>query len=493
MVEAEANALKEQAADPIFDSVVSLADGIRRRTVSAAEVVDAHLSYIGRRNEPINAVVTIDGDRARARAREADAALARGELWGPLHGVPFTVKDWIATKDVRTTLGQTELAEFVPNADAEPVARWKEAGGILLGKTNTPGLGGGYQSFNPVFGCSNNPWNLARTPGGSSGGSAAAVAAGFSPLDLGSDGGGSLRVPAHYCGVYTIKATERRVPRGGPVFPTKPAIPSVLRYMATAGPITRSVDDLALALSLICGPGPDTLDVPPVPLDVLPVVTLSKLRLAWSDDFGAPVTADTRHALAKLAGDLEPLVGRIESRLPDDFDGALASETWGALWLAESGVQLPPPQTAEPLPDVYRETDDHSLRGMAHIMEGTITVLVEYMLVRDRFIASMEHFFTEWDALLCPVSVSPAIPHAKTGTPTQVDDQRVPHWAGGVHYTAPFNLTGHPAVVIPLARSREGLPIGLQIVGRRWDDMRILAIARTLSEVVGTFQRPPGY
>jgi amidase len=482
------------ALDSTFVTATELAASIRERRVSSVDVLNAYLDQIARNNARVNAVVTLDEERARQRARDADRALARGEIWGPLHGVPFTVKDWTATAGVRTTLGQTDLAEYVPEADSEPVARWRAAGGILLGKTNTPGLGGGYQCENPVFGRTNNPWNAGHTPGGSSGGSAAAVAAGLTPLDLGSDGGGSLRVPAHYCGVYTIKATELRVTSGGPQLPTKPLVPSSFRHMSTPGPIARSVEDLILGLSLICGPGPRTFAVPPVSVDMAPALSLRELKLAWTDDFGVPVTADTSRALVSLADELSRLGCRIERCDPEGFDGSLASEAWGALWLPEVGTPLPPPSIEGAregawAPDL--ESEDHGLRGMARMLEGTVSILMEYMLIRDQLISAMEELLTQWDALLCPVTVGPAIAHCAQGTPIAVDDHTVPYWVAGIHYTAPFNLTGNPAVVIPMAHSAGGLPIGLQVVGKRWSDMRVLRIAEAISETIGPFQQPP--
>ncbi len=197
--------------DLVFCSAHDLAFKMRERSVSASEVVDAFMAQIVRHNPTVNAIVTLDEERARLRAKEADTALAHGELWGPLHGVPFTLKDVLETEGVRTTSGFPPLGDYIPTVDAPVVARLRQAGGILLGKTNLPTLAGGNLTDNPIFGRTNNPWDLERTPGGSSGGSAAALAAGMTPLDVGSDAGGSVRLPAHCCGVYALKPTEHRV------------------------------------------------------------------------------------------------------------------------------------------------------------------------------------------------------------------------------------------------------------------------------------------
>jgi amidase len=273
-----------------FASAQELAMSIRQRHVSAAEVLEVYLAQIASHNATLNAIVTLDEESARVRAREADEALARGELWGPLHGVPVTIKDAIETANLRTTGGFPSLADYVPTTDAPVVARIRAAGAIIVGKTNLPVLSADYRADNPIFGRTNNPWALDRTPGGSTGGGAAALAAGLTALEIGSDFAGSVRIPAHYCGVYGLKPTEYRVPCTGHI----PELPGTLkgrRHMNTIGPLSRSVEDLVLALCLMAGPDGYEWEVPPVPLDPMPDRPLKTLRLAWSDDFAAvPVT-----------------------------------------------------------------------------------------------------------------------------------------------------------------------------------------------------------
>ena len=227
-------------------------------------MLDAHLTRIARYNPALNAIVTHNEENARAGAREADAALARGEVWGPLHGVPVTIKDSFATAGLRTTSGFPPLTNHIPDSDATAVARLRAAGAIVLGKTNLPLLVHGFQSDNPIFGRTNNPWDHARTPGSSTGGGAAAIAAGLSPLELGSDYGGSVRIPAHFCGIYSLKPTNNRIPLTGHI-PELPGRRSV-RHVATPGPLARCVQDLVLALQVMAGPDPYHPDVPPLPL-----------------------------------------------------------------------------------------------------------------------------------------------------------------------------------------------------------------------------------
>jgi len=234
--------------DLVFTSVQKLAETIRNRHVSATEVLDAHLAQIDRHNPRLNVIVTLNRDEARVRASQADAALARGELWGPLHGVPITIKDGFSTAGIRTTSGFPLWADHVPEVDAPVVKRLRTAGAILLGKTNLPILSMDAQTDNPIFGRTNNPWNLSRTSGGSTGG-AAAVAAGLTPLELGSDIGGSLRIPAHCCGIYSLKPSAYRLPGGGYHPNPEPALPDIggPAQVGVFGPLARSVDDLALA------------------------------------------------------------------------------------------------------------------------------------------------------------------------------------------------------------------------------------------------------
>ncbi len=477
-----------------FSTAQELATAIRQRRVSATEVLEAHLARIARYNPALNAIVTLDEGRARKRAQEADAALVKGELWGPLHGVPITIKDAIETAGLRTTGGYPPLADYVPASDAPVVARLRAAGAILMGKTNLPVLSADYRAENPIFGRTNNPWDLKRTPGGSTGGGAAAIAAGLTPLELGSDLAGSLRIPAHYCGIYALKPTEHRVPLTGHI-PEPPGVPRGVRHMNVIGPLARSVEDLALALRLIAGPDGNQWEVPPASLHPVPVKPLDQLRIAWTDEFGGiPVTGDTRNALSNLAAELSRCGCHIEQRKPEGFDCIKAWETWGEILLAERAATAPE-RAAERVAELGARVDSEEpvYRGMARGAAATLFQYTESLTKRDALIAVLEQFFTHWDALLCPVTVGPAILHCPFGTPVPVDTRQVPYFIAGTAYTSLFNLTGHPAVALPLTRSKDGLPIGLQGVGRRWGEIPLLDIASQLALVIGPFKPPPGY
>lgn len=477
-------------------TATDLARRIGNRTVTSAEAVEAFLSRIETDNPSLNAVVTLDEEAARRRAREADEALDRGERLGPLHGVPFTVKDCWETAGLRTTCGYPPLADHVPNRDATAVARLRDAGGILLGKTNPAMLAADWQTDNPVFGRTDNPWDPGRTPGGSSGGSGAAVAARLSPLDLASDSGGSIRVPAHFCGVAGLKPSEGRVPARGHVpdwhFPGREPR-GLLRHMGVYGPIARSVEDLQTAFSVLAGPDPREPRLPPLPRPDLPSSDPASLRIAWTDRFGAaPVGADTLGALGELVEALEASGSVVEQVEPDlAFESAWRS--WGEIAAAEIGAGMSPWLRGMFLlrflfmADRFSPSRKGLMRGIRLSAAGLVTALAR----RDDTIRGVERVLDGRDVWLCPVAATPAFGHRKPGSPIPVDGVETPYILAAAGYTTPFSLSGHPVVVLPVGRSRDGMPIGVQVVGHRWRDERLLAVAAVLEEMVPSPAAPP--
>ena len=479
--------------DP-FSSAVELAAAVRARRVSALELVELYLSRIEKHNPALNAVCTLDAAGARQRAREADQALARGEPWGALHGVPMTIKDALETAGVRTTGGHPPLRDYVPTKDASAVARLKAAGAILLGKTNVPPLSADYRADNEIFGRTNNPWNLERTPGGSSGGAAAAVAAGQTGFDVGSDLAGSVRTPAHFCGLFGLKPTERRVPNTGHI-PEPPGLPRAVRHMNVLGPLARSVEDLALITETMCGSDEAEWDVPPMPWIDAAERQLPGCRLAWSANFGGiPVTADTRNAIAGLAGRLANAGGEVYERNPDGFSFDDAWETWGEIAITERAA-TGGERSRERVAALNKSLGETwaVARGSAKGMQATVADYAAALTRRDALITAFEKFFERCDAFICPVTVSPAIGHVPFGTPIDIDGKKVPYFIAGTAYTCVFNLTGHPSVVIPVAKSKDGLPIGVQLVGKRWSEPSLLALAQKVALISGPFIPPPGY
>jgi amidase len=477
-----------------FSSAVELAAAIRARRCSARELTELYLARIARHNPSLNAICTLDEAGALRRAREADAALARGKLWGPLHGVPMSIKDALETAGVRTTGGHPPLKDYIPARDATAVARLRAAGAILLGKTNVPPLSADYRADNPIFGRTNNPWNVERTPGGSTGGGAAAVAAGLSAFDVGSDLAGSVRTPAHFCGLFGLKATEGRIPNSGHI-PEPPGVPRAVRHMNVLGPLARSVEDLGLITRTIAGADASEPDVPPVPWTEARERPLAAHRFAWSASFGGvPVTGETKQAIERLAAELASAGSAIEERNPDGFSFDEAWETWGEIAIAEraaTGAERSRERVA-----ALNATLGESwavARGSAKGAHASIADYAAALTRRDALIATLERFFERWDAFICPVTVCPAIGHVAFGTPIEVESHKVPYFIAGTAYTCPFNLTGHPAVVLPLARSRDGLPIGVQLVGRRWSEPALLALAQKVALITGPFTPPPNY
>ena len=476
------------AQDLIYRTAIDLAGAIRRREVQAVEVVQAHLDRIGSLNGAVNAVVALCTDRALDRARQADAALGRGQLWGPLHGVPFTVKDAFATAAIRTTMGHTPQADHVPAEDATPVARLMAAGAILLGKTNMPPLGLDYQCSNELFGRTNNPWDLQRTPGGSSGGSAAAVATGMAPLELGGDFAGSIRVPAHYCGVFGLKPTEFLVSSG-----PSPK-PRTIRHMTQAGPLARSAEDLALALRLVAGPDGETREIPPVPLPVVPPRPLASYAVGWFAELpGARPSAAIEVALQRLVQGLAEAGCQTRHSLPAGWALAPLTETWAELGYAEigSGMDSETRRSFRAQLHIAPDSEDALLRGAHRGLEADNRTFAQTLTRRDDLATALDRLFDEVDVLLMPTAMTTAIGHWPTGEPIPVDGRRETYWTVGLAYTTPCNLTGHPAVTCPVGLADDNLPVGIQAVGRRWGDMELLGFAERLAEFVGPLERPP--
>ena len=464
--------------DLAFATAGEVAAAIHTGAVSSVEVLEESLTRIGRYNSKLNAIVTLDEDGARRRALDADAALRRGEIWGPLHGIPITLKDSHSTAGMRTTAGFPPLANYVPREDGTVAARLKAAGAIILGKTNVPTLLTQPQTDNPIFGRTNNPWNLERTPGGSSGGAAAAVSAGLIPLDIGSDFGGSIRMPAHFCGVFGFKPTARRVSMFGHI-PDLPGKPRFDRVLSSCGPLARSVDDLILAFRLIVGPDGRDTEVPPVPIKEVSTPEMRELRIAWSPTFsGTPIAGDIREAIESFATALQQSGASVEEALPE-----ISFEAQHLLWARYYKMLS------------FLITNVYGADPPGRTVATEPPTMVEMMDVaekRDEFIVAWDRFLDKWDVLLCPASMVTAFPHCPPGTPIHVDSETAKY--GQVnHHCFPFNITGNPAVVIPIGRDREGLPIGVQVVGPRWRDERLLAIAKRISEVAGPIQHPPGY
>ena len=458
----------------IYSSAASIAKAIRDKKVSVREVVEAHLKRIEEVNPKLNAVVTLCGDRALDEARVADEALAKGEVPGPLHGVPMTIKDSLNTAGVLSTGGTKGRATFVPEQDATVVARMRAAGAILLGKSNTPELTLAGETANLLFDTTNNPYDLSKTPGGSSGGAAAIIAAGGSPLDLGSDTGGSIRGPAHMCGIAGIKPNSGRVPRTGHVIPYgMGAIDSLTQN----GPMARYVEDLGLVMPIISGPDWSDPAIVAMPLGDPGEVDVRSLRVAMHTDNGviAPIP-EIAEAVKKAAAALRDAGISVTEDAPAVLKrthemNQKVSEGDGYAWLRRL---LKKEGTTEPHPWIQRSLD--SAQPMP-IVEFTAS-LEELDQYRSEMLAFMENY----DAILCPPEAFPAVAHGRT---LEEDVQR------GYSYTSAYNLTGWPGAVVRGGSTSEGLPVGVQVVARPWREDVALALAQRLETALGGWQRPP--
>ncbi len=430
------------SSDGITSSSASeLAEAVRSKKWSSREIVEAHLDRIAKVNPKLNAVVQLTAEAARKEADEADAALARGEIKGPLHGVPITIKDTLETAGVICTGGTKGRANYVPKADATAVARLRAAGGIILGKTNVPELAGAAETDNLVYGRTNNPYDLTRTPGGSSGGEAAIIAAGGSPLGLGTDAGGSIRIPAHYCGLAAIKPTSGRVPRTGQ-FPMPLGARNPVFHVSL---IARKVGDLALALPIVAGPDFRDHSIVGMPLGDPSKVVLRKVEESRPPDAAKPGGvyfdisrgdggAGTRGFLKSIGtNEISPM-----------FERALAVAVAPAM-----------PSTTEALAAFARW---------------------------DLFRNSMLRFIENYDALLSAVMPYPALLHG-TGFD---DDKRI-----GFGYAQMHNLTGWPTATVRIGTSPEGLPIGVQVAARPWREDVALALVAHLEQTFGGWKTPP--
>jgi amidase len=478
--------------DGCFETATRLARAIRNRRIGSLEATEAHLERIARLNGPLNAVVVVDRGGALKAARAADRALTKkGARLGPLHGVPITIKEAFDVAGLATTSSHPPLEDNIAAADASAVARLRAAGAVILGKTNVPELCMDFQTDSPLFGTTKNAWDATRTAGGSTGGGAAAVAARFSPLELGSDIGGSVRNPAHYNGIFSLKPSEWRVPSRGHV-PSLPGQTRAIRYMGVFGPLARSVDDLDVALRILAGPDGNEAEAAPVPLGPTPKLAARDLRIAVLEGNPlVPVSADTAKVIQDTARLLAGAGTRVKRAEPEGLDWRQSWDDWSDLLQYEVRALQPLAERER----FFGRTDDadpstRSVSRAAHLDMAEFFAVLDR---RDHVMRQCEALLDDYDAWLMPVMPDVAFVRQKQSQPLVVDGRPHPYFFAGTSYNYLANFTGQPSVVLPCGFSRNGLPIGLQLVGKRWGEAKLLGVAKVLEKLLPSCPVPPNY
>jgi Asp-tRNA(Asn)/Glu-tRNA(Gln) amidotransferase A subunit family amidase len=457
-----------------------MAELIRNRKLSPVELVQAHLDRIEKVNPDINAYVQVDSERALAAARRAEKAVAEHKALGPLHGVPLSIKSAIEVAGMLCESGTKLRAGCVATTDAPLVSRLRNAGAIVIGMTNTPELLMAWETDNLLYGRTNNPWDLSRTAGGSSGGEAAAIASGCSAGGVGSDGGGSIRVPAHFCGICGLKPTPGRIPATGH-FPQS-AGPFAL--LGVVGPMARTVGDLKLLFEIM--QGPDVGDPSAAPVQVrwpqfsntrvtsdVHVRRADKPRIGFFDEGPTPVTPETRDAVNQAAQILRAAGFEVEPFRPDGLDKA--RQLWWKFFGVAGGMLLGPmtKDRESELSPILKEFNGWVAAEPSHTAQSLLDTWIERDLLRMQIFEQMQKF----PVLLCPVAAVPAFHHGERRW--QIDGKQV-EYLDAWSYCEWFNLLGMPAATVPISRTAEGLPIGVQIAAQPWEEELVLSIAEIL-------------
>ncbi|MFW6297751.1 MAG: amidase [Desulfosalsimonas sp.] len=483
--------------EPAFESAVELAAAIKAGKISSAELLDYYLERVKRLNPDLNAIVQTCEKEAKALAKKADEDLAAGKLQGPLHGVPITIKDTLEVAGMPCTSGAPALKDHVPEKNAETVQAYINAGAIVFGKTNVPLYGGDLQSFNKVYGQTNNPWNPKRTPGGSSGGAAAALSAGLCALEIGSDIGGSIRTPAHFCGIYGHKPSYGIVPQKGHI-PPQPGIftgeHGTSIDIMVVGPLARSIDDISLAMDLLVAPEPAERPARRIQLPEARKKSLDDLKIGlWLDDPACPVDSSVGDVIQNAVDRLSAKGAHIEDRRPE-IDFKESHDCFLSLLAAVMGAGTPDKYFNKWLEEVKELSEDDQsylarhLRGATQLHRDWSFKNTTRQIIRQKW----ADFFREFDVLLCPPASLPAIAHDHryfydrtiTINGRQREYNDLIGWAGLV------GVAHLPSTVMPVGRSTEGLPVGMQVVGPYLEDRTPIQAVKLFSEILGGFTPP---
>lgn len=468
-------------SDLTFLPAVAMARQVRDKKISPVELVEAHLTQIQKCNPRLNAFVQVDAELAREQARRAEQEVMGKQKLGPLHGVPLSIKSSIEVSGFRHEAGTKLRAGLIARKDAPLVSRLRAAGAIVLGTTNTPELLMAWETDNVLHGRTNNPWDWSRTPGGSSGGEAAAIASGCSAGGVGSDGGGSIRVPAHFSGICGLKPTPGRIPATGH-FPTSVG-PFAL--LGVVGPMARTVADLKVLFEVMQGPDDGDPSTAPIPVSWPDKEKLKHVRIGYFEDDGrTPVTSETRAAVGAAAEGLKCSGFTVEHFRPVGLEQA--QRVWWQFFGIAGGMLLGPMtknREAE-LSPIFKEFSSWVAAQPTHTAHTLLDAWIQRDMVRTQVFEQMREF----PVLLCPAAAIPAFRHGERSW--QIEGKTV-QYLDAWSYTEWFNLLGTPAVVVPVGQSQEGLPIGVQISGLPWQEELVLEVAAAVEGVCGNWRRPP--
>jgi Asp-tRNA(Asn)/Glu-tRNA(Gln) amidotransferase A subunit family amidase len=466
--------------DVTFSPAVVMAQLIREKKISPVELADAHLAKIEKLNPKLNAFVHVEPERVRRDARSAEAAVMSGKALHALHGVPLSIKSSLDVAGLRCESGTRLRAGHIPTRDAPLVSRLRHAGAIVLGVTNTPELLMAWETDNQLYGRTNSPWDLERTPGGSSGGEAAAIAAGISAGGVGSDGGGSIRVPAHFSGICGLKPTPGRVPATGHF----PASAGPLALIGVVGPMARTVADVKALFEVMQGPEDGDAYAAPVPQRWPSDDEVRKLRVGYFEDDGStPVTSEIRAAVKTAAGALQHAGFQVEPFRPEGLEEAQA--LWKKFFVVAGGMLIRPMFHGRE-PDIS-PTLKQFLEWSAAEPQLTGEYLLDAWICRDALRADFLAQMRKYPILLCPAAAIPAFRH---GERSWTVETKTVNYLDAWSYTEWFNVLGNPAAVVPVSH-QQGLPIGVQIVGRPWEEEQVLSVAAVIERETEAWRVPP--
>ena len=480
----------------IYDDAHSLITKIKNKEVSCIEVLEAFLKRVEKVNPEINAVVALDADGALEKAKIADEKISKGEELGSLHGLPMTIKDAFEVEGLISTGGNPSWRENLPKKNAEAVQRLVDAGAIIFGKTNVPFLSSDLQSFNDIYGTTNNPYDLERTPGGSSGGSAAALASGMTPLELGSDIGGSIRIPSHFCGLFGHKPSYNIISEVGHMPPPPGAI-STGNGLSVGGPLARCPEDLELALNVLVAPQVQDNHAWNIKLPETRTENIKDLRVAvWPDEPYAEVDEEISNLIKSTAEDLKSAGATVETaKLPFTFAeiDKLYSGLLNPLMLAGS-----PPAVIKNLQSLSEGLDPEDNSELSKVVRGSVLTHTDWVVVnamRQDIRQKWREFFTNYDVVLSPTTIVPAFKHNHdpvhdrklTVNGTEQEYLRTTLWAG------PAVMAGLPSTNVPIGFSKEKLPIGMQVMGPYLEDKTCITAAKMIRDIRGGFSIPSGF